>query len=120
MTRTVHLEVPPNRNGWARSRICETRGPRISALGKAVPCARQRPAHAQDHKHGTEEKGRGVETLGAEMVGKLSHHHRWIVVFANILFQKQPPTPEELALRMGEAKARSAAYSSSQAAASLA
>ncbi len=37
----------------------------------------------------TEEKRRGVEALGAEMVGKLTYYERWIAAFANILFQKQ-------------------------------
>ena len=36
----------------------------------------------------TEEKRRGVEALGAEMVGKLSYYERWIAAFANILFRK--------------------------------
>jgi len=56
----------------------------------------------------TEEKRRGVESLGSEMVGKLSYYERWIVAFANILFQKQILTPEELARKMGEVEARHA------------
>ena len=54
----------------------------------------------------TEEKRRGVEALGAEMVGKLSYYERWIVAFANILFQKGMLTPEDLARKMDEVKAR--------------
>jgi hypothetical protein len=54
----------------------------------------------------TEEKRRGVESLGAEMVGKLSYYERWVAAFANILFQKQILTPEELALKMDEVEAR--------------
>lgn len=54
----------------------------------------------------TEEKRRGVEALGAEMIGKLSYYERWIVTFANILFQKGILTPEALALRMDEVRAR--------------
>ncbi len=54
----------------------------------------------------TEEKRRGVEALGAELVGKLSYYERWIVTFANILFQKGVLTPEELALKMDEVAAR--------------
>lgn len=54
----------------------------------------------------TEEKRRGVEALGAEMVGKLSYYERWIVAFANILFQKAILTPEELARKMDEVAAR--------------
>ena len=41
----------------------------------------------------TEEKRRGVEALGAEMVGTLSYYERWIAAFANILFQKGLLTP---------------------------
>src|SRR4051812_18900001 len=44
----------------------------------------------------TEEKRRGVEALGADLVGKLSYYERWIVAFANILFEKSILTPEQL------------------------
>jgi hypothetical protein len=54
----------------------------------------------------TEEKRRGVEALGAEMVGKLTYYERWIVAFANILFQKSVLTPGELARKMDEVEAR--------------
>ena len=47
-----------------------------------------------------EEKRRGVEALGAELIGKLTYYERWVMAFANILFQKQVLTPEELALKM--------------------
>ena len=56
----------------------------------------------------TEEKRRGVEALGSELIGKLSYYERWIVAFANILFQKQILTPEELALKMDDVTARHA------------
>src|SRR6266446_9325251 len=56
----------------------------------------------------TEEKRRGVEALGSEMVDKLTYYERWIVAFANILFQKQILTPEELARKMDEVAARHA------------
>ena len=59
----------------------------------------------------TEEKRRGVEALGAEMVGQLSYYERWIAAFANILFQKAILTPEELARKMDEVAAR---YSTDQ------
>jgi hypothetical protein len=55
----------------------------------------------------TEEKRRGIEALGSEMVGKLTYYERWIVAFGNILFQKQILTPEELAIKMKEVEARS-------------
>lgn len=54
----------------------------------------------------TEEKRRGVEALGSEMVGKLSYYERWIAAFANILFQKGILTPGELARKMAEVEAR--------------
>lgn len=54
----------------------------------------------------TEEKRRGVEALGSEMIGQLSYYERWIVAFANILFQKAILTPEELARKMDEVGAR--------------
>jgi hypothetical protein len=54
----------------------------------------------------TEEKPRGVEALGAEIIGQLSYYERWIAAFANILFQKAILTPEELARKMDEVAAR--------------
>jgi hypothetical protein len=54
----------------------------------------------------TEEKRRGIEALGAEMIGKLTYYERWIVAFANILFQKAILTPDELAKKMAEVEAR--------------
>lgn len=56
----------------------------------------------------TEEKRRGVEALGAGIIGKLTYYERWIAAFANILFQKQVLTPEELAIKMDEVAARHA------------
>ena len=54
----------------------------------------------------TEEKRRGVESLGAELIGKLTYYERWIIAFVNIFFQKQVLTPEELARKMEEVSAR--------------
>ena len=54
----------------------------------------------------TEEKRRGIAALGSEMVEKLTYYQRWIVAFANILFQKQILSPEELARKMDDVKAR--------------
>lgn len=54
----------------------------------------------------TEEKRRGVESLGSDMIGKLTYYERWIVAFANILFQKGVLTPDELAKKMEEVGAR--------------
>jgi len=55
----------------------------------------------------TEEKRRGVEALGSEMVGALTYYERWIVAFAFILFAKGILTPEELAKKMDAVEARS-------------
>jgi hypothetical protein len=54
----------------------------------------------------TEEKRRGVESLGAEMVSKLTYYERWITTFAFILFQKGILTPDEVAQKMAEVEAR--------------
>jgi hypothetical protein len=54
----------------------------------------------------TEEKRRGVEALGSELISKLTYYERWIVTFANILVQKQLLTPDELARKMDEVAAR--------------
>ncbi len=56
----------------------------------------------------TEEKRRGVESLGSELIGKLSYYERWIAAFANILFQRGILTPTELAVKMEEVAAREA------------
>jgi hypothetical protein len=40
------------------------------------------------------------------MVEKLTYYERWIVAFANILFQKEILTPEELAKKMEDVAAR--------------
>lgn len=54
----------------------------------------------------TEEKRRGVEALGAEMIANLSYYERWVVAFANIAFEKGILTPGELALKMDELRSR--------------
>lgn len=54
----------------------------------------------------TEEKRRGVEALGAEVIANLSYYQRWIVAFANIAFQKGILSPEELARKMDEIRTR--------------
>jgi hypothetical protein len=54
----------------------------------------------------TEEKRRGVEALGSELILRHSYYERWIVAFAHILFEKTILTPEELARKMDEAATR--------------
>lgn len=60
----------------------------------------------------TEEKRRGVEALGSEIIGKLTYYERWAVTFANLLFQKAILTPDELARKMEEVEARYSSTSS--------
>jgi Nitrile hydratase beta subunit len=55
----------------------------------------------------TEEKRRGVESLGSKIDGELTYYERWIVAFANVLFQKGILSPEELARKMNEVEQRS-------------
>ena len=64
------------------------------------------PIQRVEHELEPWEKRRGVEALGAEMVGKLTYYERWIAAFANILFQKGILTPSELARKMDEVSAR--------------
>ncbi|BFM41125.1 hypothetical protein [Synechocystis sp. LKSZ1] len=54
----------------------------------------------------TEEKRRGVESLGSEMMSNLTYYERWIAAFSLILFEKQILTPDELAQKMAEVEAR--------------
>jgi hypothetical protein len=54
----------------------------------------------------TEEKRRGVEELGTDLIGKLSYYERWIAAFVHIFFQKGILTPTELALKMEEVEGR--------------
>jgi hypothetical protein len=54
----------------------------------------------------TEEKRRGVESLGAELLAALSYYERWISAFANILFQKGMLTPTDLARKMAQVEGR--------------
>lgn len=54
----------------------------------------------------TEEKRRGVESLGSQLIGQLTYYERWIAAFAIILFQKGILTPGELAKKMDDVKAR--------------
>jgi hypothetical protein len=66
----------------------------------------------------TEEKRRGVESLGSKIDGELTYYERWIVAFANVLFQKGILSPEELARKMNEVERRSQEEGSSGATAS--
>ncbi|HEY4338698.1 MAG TPA: hypothetical protein VGM97_02015 [Steroidobacteraceae bacterium] len=54
----------------------------------------------------TEEKRRGVEALGSEMINNLSYYQRWLVAFSNILFAKGILVPSQLAVKMDEVQQR--------------
>ena len=54
----------------------------------------------------TEEKRRGVEALGTEMVNQLSYYERWAATFAVLLFQKAILTPTDLSEKMKAVEAR--------------
>jgi hypothetical protein len=54
----------------------------------------------------TEEKRRGVEALGAEVIGRIGYYERWATAFAVLLFQKGVLTPTELAEKMRQVEGR--------------
>ncbi|MEO6315268.1 MAG: hypothetical protein ABIU63_08485 [Chitinophagaceae bacterium] len=54
----------------------------------------------------TEEKRRGTENLGSEMIGKLTYYERWIVSASNCLLQKGILYPDEIANKTKEVAAR--------------
>jgi hypothetical protein len=54
----------------------------------------------------TEEKRRGVESLGTELVSQLGYYERWIAAFGNILFQKGILSPEDVARKVDEVEKR--------------
>jgi hypothetical protein len=54
----------------------------------------------------TEEKRKGIEALGSEMVNKLTYYERWAVAFANILFDKGILVPSDLAQKMDAVQRR--------------
>ena len=54
----------------------------------------------------TEEKRRGVENLGSEIIGNLTYYERWIVSAVNILFEKRILTPDQIANKTKEISER--------------
>lgn len=54
----------------------------------------------------TEEKRRGIEDLGSEIMVKLTYYEKWIVSASNILLQKGILTPDEIALKTNEVAKR--------------
>ncbi len=57
----------------------------------------------------TEEKRRGIEDLGSDLLGKLTYYEKWIVSASNILMQKGFLTPDEIAQRVEAVQARTGA-----------
>lgn len=71
----------------------------MTALGHSVSSSLARRIGLDDFR----------EPIAAKFVapdGKLTYYERWIIAFANILFQKQILTPKELARKMDEVEAR--------------
>ncbi|MEU2336139.1 nitrile hydratase [Streptomyces griseoincarnatus] len=54
----------------------------------------------------TEEKRRGVEDLGAQIIGELTYYERWAVSASKVLIEKGIITSEELGAKMDEIRAR--------------
>ncbi|CAL9384301.1 nitrile hydratase [Streptomyces sp. DH-12] len=54
----------------------------------------------------TEEKRRGVEDLGAEIIGELTYYERWAVSASKVLIEKGVITSEELGAKMNEIRDR--------------
>jgi hypothetical protein len=54
----------------------------------------------------TEEKRRGTESIGSEMVGKLSYYEKWIVSASNCLLQKGILSPDDIAVKTKEVAER--------------
>ena len=54
----------------------------------------------------TEEKRRGVEALGTEMIGKLTYYERWIVAFAEHPLPEANSHARDLAPKMHEVEER--------------
>ncbi|WP_326834795.1 hypothetical protein VSH64_07680 [Amycolatopsis rhabdoformis] len=54
----------------------------------------------------TEEKRRGVEDLGSEIIGKLTYYERWAVSASKVLIEKKIITSEELGKKMAEIRTR--------------
>jgi hypothetical protein len=54
----------------------------------------------------TEEKRRGTENLGSEMVGRLTYYERWIISASNCLLQKGILSPDQIAVKTKEVTRR--------------
>lgn len=54
----------------------------------------------------TEEKRRGVEDLGSEIISELTYYERWSVSASKVLIEKKIITSEELGKKMAEIRKR--------------
>lgn len=54
----------------------------------------------------TEEKRRGVEDLGSQIIGSLSYYERWAVSASKVLVEKGVITSEELGETMAQVRRR--------------
>ncbi|MQY13507.1 hypothetical protein SRB5_36550 [Streptomyces sp. RB5] len=54
----------------------------------------------------TEEKRRGVEDLGAQIIGELTYYERWAVSASKVLNEKGVITSAELGAKMNEIRTR--------------
>lgn len=48
----------------------------------------------------TEEKRRGIDDLGSELLGKLTYYEKWVLAASNVLMQKAILTSDEIAQRV--------------------
>lgn len=53
-----------------------------------------------------EEKRRGVEDMGATIYASLTYYEKWAMCAANVLMTKGLITPDELATKLAEVRAR--------------
>ncbi|MEU1369211.1 nitrile hydratase [Streptomyces sp. NPDC005803] len=60
----------------------------------------------------TEEKRRGVEDLGGQIIGELTYYERWAVSASKVLIEKGVITTQELGATMDAIRARMAETSS--------
>jgi hypothetical protein len=54
----------------------------------------------------TEEKRRGVEDLGGQVIGSLGYYERWAVSASKVLLEKRIITPQELGEKMAQVQLR--------------
>jgi hypothetical protein len=55
---------------------------------------------AENRVVNTEEKRRGIDDLGSELLGKLTYYEKWVLAASNVLMQKGVLTSDEIAQRV--------------------